>query len=280
MLSTSTVIGRLLLAATCGAMIGIERELNRRAAGFRTHTLVSLGSCLFTLISFDAMQATGGNYDAARIAAQVVSGIGFLGAGTILQRKNRVSGLTTAATLWLSAGIGMGMGVGYYAPAAMATIVGLITLASLKVVSDFFTKNHSETVELLITNEAIYPELIKDLFASHGINVRKLYFTTHYQQTDDSRYVMELVFPEYMDQLQFFKEIRDEIGLSRVRYITREGTEDFELLNHEAFCHEAGNEDNAFCRTDLGPEAKTPQAPAPPSTASHDQDEKTQPPTS
>lgn len=249
MLPMTTVLSRLLLAALCGAIIGIEREFNRRAAGFRTHTLVSLGSCLFVLISFDAMNAVPGKFDPARIAAQVVSGIGFLGAGTILQRKNRVSGLTTAATLWLAAGIGMGMGVGYYIPASAATLLGLIVLASLKVVSDFLTKNHSETVELLITKQNTYPEDIKDLFASHGVRVRKLYFTARYRQSDNCRYVMEVIFPEYMDQLRFFKEIRDDIGLTRIRYITREGTEDFELLNHEAFCEEDENDGTFICHT-------------------------------
>ena len=100
---------RLILAAILGAVIGIEREIKNRAAGFRTHIIVSVGACLIMLIGIDAIGdiSSDNARDAARLAGQVVSGIGSLGAGTILQKKNGVSGLTTAATLWLSGAIGL-----------------------------------------------------------------------------------------------------------------------------------------------------------------------------
>lgn len=103
------VATRLILAAILGAVIGIEREIKNRAAGFRTHIIVSVGACLIMLIGIDAIGdiSSDNARDAARLAGQVVSGIGFLGAGTILQKKNGVSGLTTAATLWLSGAIGL-----------------------------------------------------------------------------------------------------------------------------------------------------------------------------
>lgn len=132
------VAGRIILAAFLGAIIGIERETKHKAAGFRTHIIVSVGACLIMLIDIDGVgKVSGGDgWDAIRIPAQVVSGIGFLGAGTILQTKDGISGLTTAATLWLSGAIGLAVGIGYYEGAIIATVVCLITLISLMGFSD------------------------------------------------------------------------------------------------------------------------------------------------
>ena len=125
---------RLSLAVLLGGIIGMERQF-RNAAGFRTHILVAVGSCLFTTVSvimpMIASQYTGGvvnNADPSRISAQVVSGIGFLGAGAILHGKNNVYGLTTAASLWIVAAIGLACGVGLYATAIFATVITLIVL--------------------------------------------------------------------------------------------------------------------------------------------------------
>lgn len=120
---------RLLIAMLLGGVIGIEREYRSKEAGFRTHFLVALGSALFCIVSqygfgFDLK-------DSSRVAAQVVSGIGFLGAGTIIFQKNVVRGLTTAAGLWVTAAIGLACGSGMFAAAAIATaliIVGLEVL--------------------------------------------------------------------------------------------------------------------------------------------------------
>lgn len=122
---------RLILAVVLGGLVGYQREASDRPAGFRTHILVALGSALFTLISafpFDGLEAS----DPTRIAAQVVTGIGFLGAGTIIRRENIVIGLTTAASLWAVAAVGMAAGIGYYSAAVSGTALILITLAVLK----------------------------------------------------------------------------------------------------------------------------------------------------
>jgi putative Mg2+ transporter-C (MgtC) family protein len=119
------VFCRLLLAALLGGIIGLERETLNRPAGLRTHTLVSLGSALIMQVS----SSTGG--DPGRIAAQVISGIGFLGAGTILREGSSVRGLTTAASLWVVAGIGLAVGSGLYIAAAMASALVVFTLAGL-----------------------------------------------------------------------------------------------------------------------------------------------------
>ncbi len=126
---------RLFVAGVLGAIIGLDREYRAKEAGFRTHFLVSLGSALFMIISqygFGAViQADGANYDGARVAAQIVSGIGFLGAGTIIFHKQFIRGLTTAAGLWATAGIGMAVGGGMYFIGVAAMILVLIGLEAL-----------------------------------------------------------------------------------------------------------------------------------------------------
>ena len=126
---------RLLLAAGLGATIGLEREMRRKPAGLRTNILIALGSALFTTISLQ-LAAAGGTPD--RIAAQIVTGIGFLGAGAILRSGKNVHGMTTAATIWVNAAIGMAAGAGEYAMAMVATFVTLIVLVILPPVETYF----------------------------------------------------------------------------------------------------------------------------------------------
>jgi len=114
----------LLLAVALGALVGIERERTHKPAGLRTHMLVSLGACLFTVVSI------GFSFDPARIAAGIVAGIGFIGAGTIWAEKDKVQGITTAASLWATAAIGLTVGIGDYPLAIVVTFLVLIILAS------------------------------------------------------------------------------------------------------------------------------------------------------
>ena len=120
---------RLLASLVLGALIGFERELHRQPAGFRTHSLVALGAALFSIIS--AYGYSGANIDPARITAQIVSGIGFIGAGTILQSRGHIRGLTTAASLWAVAAIGTAAGTGLYLLAVLGTVLILLVLAVL-----------------------------------------------------------------------------------------------------------------------------------------------------
>lgn len=120
---------RLTVGLVLGAIIGFERELHRQPAGFRTHSLVSLGAALFTVVS--AFGFTGDLVDPTRIAAQIVSGIGFIGAGTILQHRGHIRGLTTAASLWAVAAIGTAAGAGLYVVAVVGTLLILIILSIL-----------------------------------------------------------------------------------------------------------------------------------------------------
>ncbi len=119
---------RLLLAAVLCMVIGLERERRQRSAGLRTHMMVGLGACLFTLISVFAF----GSNDTARVASNVVTGIGFLGAGAIIQREGSVHALTTAASIWATAAIGMAAGVGAWFLAIGATLVIWFVLAIVR----------------------------------------------------------------------------------------------------------------------------------------------------
>jgi putative Mg2+ transporter-C (MgtC) family protein len=138
-LSAGEVVVRLVLAALLGGAIGLEREIREREAGLRTHLLVSIGAALFTLVSayawtdFRFSTPEGLVFDPTRIAAQIVTGIGFLGAGAIIRQGLSVRGLTTAATLWAVAAIGMASGAGYYWAAVVTTALVLVTLWPLRI---------------------------------------------------------------------------------------------------------------------------------------------------
>ena len=151
----------IFVAAMLGGAIGLEREYREKEAGFRTHFLVGLGSALFMVLSmhgFDDFQGMPGviiQRDPARMAAQVVSGIGFIGAGTIIFQKNVVKGLTTAAGLWVTSAIGMTAGVGMYALAATATLMVLICLEAMNFVHHKLFKKHPHHDEEDDTEDSI-----------------------------------------------------------------------------------------------------------------------------
>ena len=135
---------KMLLASLLGGVIGLERDIHGRAAGLRTHLLVSLGAAVFTILSeviSKNIGTSGFSSDPGRIAAQIVSGIGFLGAGVIIKEGVNIRGLTTAACLWTVAAIGMAAGSGYYNIAVFTTGIALIGLVILKFSERFYSKN-------------------------------------------------------------------------------------------------------------------------------------------
>lgn len=119
------------VAAFCGAMIGLEREFKKKPAGFRTNILICVGSSIYMCVGLLIVNAGGAEGDPARIAAQVVTGIGFLGAGSIIQSGGRVTGLTTAATIWVVASIGLVAGAGFPIVATVAAVMVVLTLLVL-----------------------------------------------------------------------------------------------------------------------------------------------------
>ena len=153
------LIIRILLASLFGALIGLEREHANRPAGLRTHVLVCVGACLTMLTSeFVAKNSPGTNLDVTRLGAQVISGIGFLGAGTIIRNGNTVKGLTTAASIWAVACVGLATGIGYYIGATIATFIIFLILAYFKVLA-VNAYNHDVIRELFIKMKYT-PELL------------------------------------------------------------------------------------------------------------------------
>ena len=140
-LSWAEILLRVVLAAGLGGAIGFERELREREAGLRTHMLVSVGAALFTLVSayawsgWEFSNESGVVFDPTRIAAQIVTGIGFLGAGAIIRQGLSIRGLTTAATLWVVAAIGMATGAGFYSAALITTVLVLFSLWPLRLLA-------------------------------------------------------------------------------------------------------------------------------------------------
>jgi putative Mg2+ transporter-C (MgtC) family protein len=136
-MSSADLLLRLLLAAGLGAAMGIEREIHQKPAGLRTNMLIAMGSVVFTMVSIQIAHA-GGSSD--RIAAQIVTGIGFLGGGAILRSGTSVHGMTTAATIWVNAAVGMAVGTGEYTMAISATALTLVVLALLPPIETYFER--------------------------------------------------------------------------------------------------------------------------------------------
>lgn len=158
--NTVSVVVRIFLAMLLGGFIGIEREKNRRPAGFRTHILVCVGSCLTALIGLFVWTTLNGTSDPLRVSAQVISGIGFLGMGTILiKERDHITGLTTAAGLWATASIGIACGFGFYVGALVGTLVVSITAVILY---KFESRRHMKNQKRMIYMEVQGTEGLND----------------------------------------------------------------------------------------------------------------------
>lgn len=177
--------GRLLIAAVLGGMLGWERERHGRPAGFRTHILLCVGSCLIMLVSeqmylkYKADPHTALRVDPGRIAAQIVTGIGFLGAGAIMRFRATIRGLTTAACLWLVAGIGMAVGCGFVLPAAFATGVGMVALLFLGVFEKWMVRDRYRTLKVWVAGADTQLEAIIALVTKHSVKVLSYKFERH-----------------------------------------------------------------------------------------------------
>ncbi|MGM9991333.1 MAG: MgtC/SapB family protein [Candidatus Bruticola sp.] len=177
-----TLAGRLVAAALMGGIIGIEREIMNRTAGLRTHVMVSVGAALFTVLSVYFFSYDNGPRDPARIAAQIVSGIGFLGAGAIMKHGVTVHGLTTAATLWVVAAIGMGCGAGAYIMSASACVISLVTLVTLRRLEPVFTGANVVYINVALPSDPGILEKMRLQLNSGGIKVRKMAISQEEQE--------------------------------------------------------------------------------------------------
>ncbi len=191
---TGELILRLLIAGVLGAAIGFEREIRAKGAGIRTHVLVALGSALFMIISQYGF-GDADHFDASRVAAQVVSGIGFIGAGIIIFQKNRVSGLTTAAGLWVTASIGLGAGCGMHVVAAVCTVLSLAILEAMHFVT--IRVGDKNVVVVLLSGNL---KNLSDAVNSLGKRVERY---RYYREGDAYKAEITLRVPvkEYLEQL-------------------------------------------------------------------------------
>ncbi|MEH7235987.1 MgtC/SapB family protein [Bacillus sp. JJ1562] len=214
---------RIFMAALLCGLVGLEREVHKHPAGFRTHLLVGVGSCLMMLMSIYGFQpylemSTNVRFDPARIPSYVISGIGFLGAGTILVRDATVRGLTTAASIWVVAGLGLIIGLGMYAPAILTTIVVLLSLIFLNRFEEFFFKSRKQKVVHIIINEDITSfSAIQKLFKDNGFKVRD--FNIKYSKDkmyNNCQYTIDVEVASKNERLRLYEEMSKQEMVQKI----------------------------------------------------------------
>ena len=193
-LDNSIMVLRVLLAVGLGAALGIEREIDNQPAGFRTHILVCLGAALFGLISIHAFapfeatrNSTDVQIDITRVASQVVVGVGFLGGGAILKYGASIRGLTTAASMWVAAAVGLAVGLGYYWAAVAVTIAALVSLTAFRPLRAWVRRRFGRRVESVTFRLAPGVEpggVVAALNDLAGVNVRNLQVDSSGEQTE------------------------------------------------------------------------------------------------
>lgn len=219
MIGEYEIIVRLLLAVLISGLIGFERELKNHPAGLRTHILVTVGSALVMLISKYGFDDLSRGYvgDPGRLAAQVISGIGFLGAGTIIMQGNVVRGLTTAASLWTSACIGLAIGAGYYMGGITAAVLVLFTLLILGILEKKFYKNrirkiHIEARDNLSLMEKIGTVFSENEIAINGMNVKRT--------EEDGNRMVHMIFsvrlPNAAESNKIVQQLSDNKDINRI----------------------------------------------------------------
>lgn len=179
LISYQEIALRLVLAVFLGGLVGFERERHNRPAGFRTHVLVCVGSALIMLVSAygftKELSGTGYVVDPSRIAAGVVTGIGFLGAGTILRHGNTVTGLTTAATIWVVSGVGLAVGIGFYLGAVVTTLMVLVSLIMLRGLEGTFARmKRLHRVRVRGVDSPGLLGRIGGVLGEYGVNINKV----------------------------------------------------------------------------------------------------------
>src|SRR5438874_2294930 len=194
MISTQEIIVRLLVALVLSGAVGLQRALTGKAAGMRTHILVGVGSALFTLVSGYAFHTTAANAD--RIAAQIVSGIGFIGGGTILKERGSIKGLTTAAGLWAAAALGMAAGAGLYSMGIASAVIILLTLVVLRRVELRFPRRALETWSIRIAlADGATVERVREAITPHCRKIALVALT----RDEDTRLTFAVELPRRFD---------------------------------------------------------------------------------
>lgn len=224
-MSVQAVFLRLAVAALLGSLVGFERHLADKSAGMRTHLLVSLGSALVMIVSahaFNDVLSPGRIVlDPSRIAAQVVSGIGFLGAGMILRQSSQVHGLTTAAGLWAIAGVGLAAGGGLYFVAFAATALILLTLTAIKPLEERLDARHERhTLNLLVKQQEFSIENLESILkgadlAVKGLSIRRA------QDPGERRVIIQLGRASRTKMLTLVERLHTESSICEVGFHRR-----------------------------------------------------------
>ncbi len=227
MLSDTELMIRLLSAAALGSLIGFERERLLWAAGIRTHMLVCVGSCLIMLVSqygfSHILTQPHVVLDPSRIAAQVVSGIGFLGAGAILVRGEIVKGLTTAASVWTVAAIGLAVGGGLYLAAGASTVIILLILVGMKPLEEAYrSRNQTCMLKVEVENNALTPELLRETLTLRPGQVKRFLVESRDPEgIDELAILLSKVSSQdiatYPDKLQELDGVRSVTVVKRVK---------------------------------------------------------------
>lgn len=221
---------RLILAAVVGGVIGYERELKGRDAGIRTHTLVSLGAAIITMTQLEASRwviefamnnpdfSTILSSDITRLTAQIVNGIGFLGAGTIIVSRRTVTGLTTAASIWAVASLGIAVGMGYYFMALSSTFIMLIVL---RLVKGLFKIDQTKQLEIHYKNREHTLDYLEQTFKENGITVISTDHTITYLEDGTSicedLYTLHL--PTQFKMMHFISDVGDFENILKIKTI-------------------------------------------------------------
>jgi putative Mg2+ transporter-C (MgtC) family protein len=169
------IILKLVLAIALGGIIGLEREASQKPAGFRTNILVCVGSAMMMTLAVLLIQGKGGSPDTlVRMAAGVLTGIGFLGAGTILHDRGTVAGLTTASTIWLVAGLGLVIGAGYYVPALIFTVLTIVTLILFRRVEESYLRRSQFHYHVKFKERPYILSSLRKLALHHGVRLERI----------------------------------------------------------------------------------------------------------
>lgn len=212
------IILRLVLSVILGGMIGYQREIAEKPAGLRTHALVSLGSALVMVVSIEPF--LGIEFaDVTRIAASVVTGIGFLGAGAIIRQGNIVRGLTTAASIWVVSGVGLAVGAGLYLASLAATLLILLTLTTLKYIETRAVADH-KTLQLTATDRPQQLGLILSALGEIGVTVKNIEIEP-IEGEGTSIVQLGIQIPTNIEMNEIIAKLASIKGVSDIQWITR-----------------------------------------------------------
>ncbi len=218
------ILLRLGLAVILGGVVGFERETHNRPAGFRTHILVCVGSSLIMMVSaYGFLHEFGSTYqlDPGRIAAQVVTGIGFLGAGTILQQRGSIRGLTTAASIWVVSGIGLATGIGFYIGAVITTLLVLISLLYLgRVDRRLLQRRRIKLLQVKAVDQPGLLSRVTGVISDSKLDIRKAYLKAHEYDSALEKEVVEIelavVAPQNFEENIFFTRLSALNGILEI----------------------------------------------------------------